>query len=203
MVNVVRLSNSVGVPQTVPFDVLNSNPVGRDGWMLHAVISPDPSSSVSKGLIWVLFVTTMSSEVRLTDSGTSSTTVRLNERLTEPPVLLPQTVNSVRGSKAVGVPQIVPLLVPNSSPAGRLGEIAHAVIAPDPVMLNSTGAKAVLFVAQIDVRQVDGVRDLIHDGQVERHVDRSTGVVAPDRVRRPSEELCRCPPDRSVRCSKL
>ena len=74
----------------MPFDVLNSNPVGRalDAPCRGLTGSFEP---VSKGLIWVLFVTTMSSEVRLTDSGTSSTTIKLNERLTEPPVLLPQT----------------------------------------------------------------------------------------------------------------
>ena len=37
----------------------------------------------------------------------------------------------------VGVPQIVPLLVPNDKPLGSAGEIAQEVIAPEPVRVHS------------------------------------------------------------------
>ena len=39
----------------------------------------------------------------------------------------------------VGVPQIVPLLVPKFRPLGRAGEIAHEVIAPEPVSVAFSG----------------------------------------------------------------
>ena len=39
----------------------------------------------------------------------------------------------------VGVPQIVPLLVPNDRPLGRAGEISHDVIAPEPVSVALSG----------------------------------------------------------------
>ena len=62
----------------------------------------------------------------------------------EPPLLLAQTVY-VTGlvCKTVGMPQIVPLLVPKLSPAGRSGEISHEVIAPEPVKVGASG-KSVL-----------------------------------------------------------
>ena len=54
----------------------------------------------------------------------------------DPPLLLAQIVNVLSVIKEVGVPQIVPLLVPNDKPLGRMvgasGEIAHEVIVPEP-----------------------------------------------------------------------
>ena len=66
--------------------------------------------------------------------------------LTEPPELFAQMVNSVRFRISVGVPQTVPLLVPNSRPAGRLGAIAQPVMSPGPVRVGVEGTMAVLFV---------------------------------------------------------
>ena len=57
----------------------------------------------------------------------------------EPPLLLAQIVNVLSVINEVGVPQIVPLLVPKLSPLGRAGEIAHEVIAPEPVMVAFSG----------------------------------------------------------------
>ena len=57
----------------------------------------------------------------------------------EPPLLLAQIVNVLSVIKEVGVPQIVPLLVPNDKPLGRAGEIAHEVIVPEPVSVASSG----------------------------------------------------------------
>ena len=50
-----------------------------------------------------------------------------------------QIVNVLRAINEVGVPQIVPLLVPNDKPLGRAGEIAHEVIAPEPVNVAFSG----------------------------------------------------------------
>ena len=57
----------------------------------------------------------------------------------EPPLLLAQIVNVFSVINEVGVPQIVPLLVPKFSPLGRAGEIAHDVIAPEPVRVAFSG----------------------------------------------------------------
>ena len=63
----------------------------------------------------------------------------LTVALTEPPLLLAQIANVFSVINEVGVPQIVPLLVPNDRPLGRVGEIAHEVIAPEPVMVAFSG----------------------------------------------------------------
>ena len=51
----------------------------------------------------------------------------------EPPLLFAQIVY-VAGLSCmiVGMPQIVPLLVPKLSPAGKVALMAHEVIAPEP-----------------------------------------------------------------------
>ena len=60
--------------------------------------------------------------------------------LVEPPLLLAQMVYVVVVvCKAVGIPQIVPLLVPNVKPLGSAGLIAHDVIAPEPVSVAFSG----------------------------------------------------------------
>ena len=70
-------------------------------------------------------------------------TVMLTVAEDEPPLLLAQMVNVLSVIKDVGVPQIVPLLVPKDKPLGRVGEIAHEVIVPEPVRLAISG-KSVL-----------------------------------------------------------
>ena len=42
MVYIVRVSNSVGVPLSIPVDVSNDNPLGSDGLIAHDTISPEP-----------------------------------------------------------------------------------------------------------------------------------------------------------------
>ena len=42
MVYIIRASNSVGVPLSIPVDVSNDNPLGSDGLMAHDTISPEP-----------------------------------------------------------------------------------------------------------------------------------------------------------------
>ena len=57
----------------------------------------------------------------------------------EPPLLLAQIVKVLSVINEVGVPQIVPLLVPNDRPLGRVGLIAQEVIAPEPVSVAFSG----------------------------------------------------------------
>ncbi len=57
----------------------------------------------------------------------------------EPPLLFAQMVNVLSVINEVGVPQIVPLLVPNVKPLGSAGLIAQEVIAPEPVMVAFNG----------------------------------------------------------------
>ena len=42
MVNMLRVSNSVGVPLSVPFEVSKAKPLGTDGLMAQLTISPEP-----------------------------------------------------------------------------------------------------------------------------------------------------------------
>ena len=61
----------------------------------------------------------------------------------EPPLLFAQIVNVLSVINEVGVPQIVPLLVPKFRPDGRLGLMAQEVIVPEPVTVAFSG-KSVL-----------------------------------------------------------
>ena len=76
-------------------------------------------------------------------SGASSFTVMFTVAEDEPPLLLAQIVKVLSVINEVGVPQIVPLLVPNDKPLGSAGEIAQEVIAPEPVNVGLNG-KSVL-----------------------------------------------------------
>ena len=81
-------------------------------------------------------------------SGASSLTVMLTVALTEPPLLLAEIVNVLSVIIDVGVPQIVPLLVPKDKPLGKAGLMAHDVMVPEPVMVGESGRSllAVLLV---------------------------------------------------------
>ena len=57
----------------------------------------------------------------------------------EPPLLFAQIVNVLSVIKDVGVPQMVPLLVPKERPLGSAGLISHEVIAPGPVSVTVSG----------------------------------------------------------------
>ena len=72
----------------------------------------------------------------------------------EPPLLFAQIVNVLSVIKDVGVPQMVPLLVPKFRPDGRLGLMAQEVIAPEPVTVAFSG-KSVLDWPLVSV-MVDG-----------------------------------------------
>ena len=71
---------------------------------------------------------------------------------TDPPLLLAQMVYVVVVvCKAVGIPQIVPLLVPKLRPAGSVALISHEVIVPEPVNVAFSG-KSVLDWPFVSVR---------------------------------------------------
>ena len=76
-------------------------------------------------------------------SGASSLTVMLTVALTEPPLLLAEIVNVLSVINDVGVPQMVPLLVPKDKPLGKAGLMVQDVIVPEPVTVAVSG-KSVL-----------------------------------------------------------
>ena len=76
-------------------------------------------------------------------SGASSLMVMLTVAEDEPPLLFAQIVNVLSVIKDVGVPQMVPLLVPKFKPEGKAGLMAQEVIAPEPVTVAFSG-KSVL-----------------------------------------------------------
>ena len=84
-------------------------------------------------------------------SGTSSLTVMLTVAEDEPPLLFAQIVNVLVVINEVGVPQIVPLLVPKFRPDGRLGLMAQEVIVPEPATVAFSG-KSVLDWPFVSVR---------------------------------------------------
>ena len=58
MVNIVRVSSSVGVPLSTPVEVSNARPLGSDGLMAHETNSPEPVMAGESGrsLLAVLLV---------------------------------------------------------------------------------------------------------------------------------------------------
>ena len=84
-------------------------------------------------------------------SGASSLTVMLTVALTEPPLLLAEIVNVLSVINDVGVPQIVPLLVPNVRPLGKAGLMAQDVNVPEPVTVALSG-KSLLDCPLVSVR---------------------------------------------------
>ena len=72
----------------------------------------------------------------------------------DPTELFAQIVNTAPETTTVGVPQIVPLLVPNESPLGKVGLMAHEVtlpVVPLVVMDGVTGVMAVPFVPEMSL----------------------------------------------------
>ena len=84
-------------------------------------------------------------------SGASSLMVMLTVAEDEPPLLLAKIVYVLSGINEVGVPQIVPLLVPKERPLGSAGLMAHEVIVPEPVKVAFSG-KSVLDCPFVSVR---------------------------------------------------
>lgn len=76
-------------------------------------------------------------------SGTSSLMVMFTVAEDEPPLLFAQIVNVLIVINEVGVPQMVPLLVPKFRPAGKVALMAQEVIVPEPVNVAFSG-KSVL-----------------------------------------------------------
>ena len=59
--------------------------------------------------------------------------------LLEPPELLAQMVKFDELNTCVGIPQIVPLLVPKFKPEGKVALISQDVISPGPVRVALSG----------------------------------------------------------------
>ena len=74
--------------------------------------------------------------------------VMLISALVEPPELFAQMVKFEVENNCVGIPQIVPLLVPKFKPAGKVALISQEVISPGPVNVGASGKSllTVLFV---------------------------------------------------------
>ena len=84
--------------------------------------------------------------------------VMLISALIEPPELFAQMVKFEVENNCVGIPQIVPLLVPKFSPLGRLALIAHEVISPEPERVGTRGKSllTVLFVKPRSLGESEG-----------------------------------------------
>ena len=78
-------------------------------------------------------------------------TVMLTVAEDEPPLLLAEIVNVLSVINDVGVPQMVPLLVPKDKPLGKAGLMVQDVIVPEPVTVAVSG-KSVLAVLLVSVR---------------------------------------------------
>ena len=88
MVNMLRVSNSVGVPLSTPVEALKTRPLGTDGLMAHEVMVPEPVMVGESGrsLLAVLLVKSKSfGEYAIV--GTSSLTTMVMVVVFVPPEL--------------------------------------------------------------------------------------------------------------------
>ena len=116
-------------------------------------MTPGP---VNVGLNGKFELTVLLSSVRFSGeydtSGTWSLMVMLMVAEVEPPLLFAQMVYVIAVvCNTVGMPQIVPLLVPKLRPVGRLPLISHDVMTPEPVSVAFNG-KSMLSNPLISVR---------------------------------------------------
>ena len=120
-------------------------PLGSEGLISHEVMAP-PLTDGRFGAIVVPFVRFMFSGEYESESGASSLMVMLTWAEVEPPELLAQTVYVVAVvCSTVGVPLILPSVVPHVSPVGNDGLISHDVTVP-PLTEGRFGVMAVSFV---------------------------------------------------------
>ena len=122
MVNMLRVSNSVGVPLSTPVEVLKDKPLGTDGLMAHEVMVPEPVMVGESGrsLLAVLLVMVKSfGEYAIV--GTSSLTSMVMVVVSTPPLFLTVIVYVVLVDNSVGVPEISPVLISKLNPAGKAG----------------------------------------------------------------------------------
>ena len=132
MVYVVAIvCNTVGMPQIVPLLVPKLRPVGRLPLISHDVMTPEPVSVAFSGksmLASPLISVKFSGEYE--SIGTTSLMVMLMLVVELPLAFVAVMLYWVVLINTVGVPQIVPLLVPKLRPAGSDGEIDQLVGAP-------------------------------------------------------------------------
>ena len=122
MVNMLRVSNSVGVPLSTPVEVLKDKPLGTDGLMAHEVMVPEPVivGGSGRSLLAVLLVKSKSfGEYAIV--GTSSLTTMVMVVVLVPPELRAVIVNVVLVNNSVGVPEISPVAMSKLNPAGKVG----------------------------------------------------------------------------------
>ena len=77
--------------------------------------------------------------------------VMLISALVEPPELFAQMVKFDVLNNCVGIPHIVPLLVPKFKPDGKVALMAQEVISPGPVNVGASG-KSLLTVLLVNSR---------------------------------------------------
>ena len=149
MVNIVRVSSSVGVPLSTPVEVLKARPLGTDGLMAHDTNSPEPEIVGASGRSSEAVLLVMSKSFgEYAIVGTSSTMVMLMYAVAVPPVLVAVMVNMLRVSNSVGVPLSTPVEASKERPLGSDGLMAQDTNAPEPVMVGESGrsSEAVLLV---------------------------------------------------------
>ena len=133
---------TVGVPERV--HVLESErPEGNDGESLQETIVP-PLFETLRDVMAVPTTRFNEEGVKVID-GATSFTVSVIVVEPEPAELFAQTAYVVDAVIASGVPQMLPLVVPNVRPEGNEALMAHVVTSP-PVLLTKTVEMALSFV---------------------------------------------------------
>ena len=157
MVYVVAVvNNTVGIPQIVPLLVPKLRPVGRLPLISQEVMTPEPVSVAFSGksmLASPLINVRFSGEYERI--GTTSLMVMLMLVVELPFALLAVILYCVGFIKTVGVPQIVPLLVPKLRPDGSDCEIDQLLgwpmTVPDGLFILSSNTGVIVYDDPLDI----------------------------------------------------
>ena len=136
----------VGVPEMAPVDVLKERPLGSDGEIDHEVTAPPLVLGVAVVMAESL-VSVNGLPLYTMDDGAISLTVMVTVAVELPPELLAVTVYCVWDETAVGVPEMAPVELENSRPAGSVGEIDQETTVPPPAL----GVTVVMAVPLVSV----------------------------------------------------
>ena len=148
--------NTVGMPQIVPLLVPKLRPVGRLPLISHDVMTPEPVSVAFSGksmLASPLISVKFSGEYE--SIGTTSLMVMLMLVVELPLAFVAVMLYWVVLINTVGVPQIVPLLMPKLRPDGSDCEIDQLLgwpmTAPDGLFIMSSNTGVIVYDDPLDI----------------------------------------------------
>ena len=125
----VEGETTVGVPLISPVEVFRERPVGSAGVIDHEATGP-PLAVGMAGVMLVPFSAVSELGLKEMPDGAATSISMVMVAVALPPVLLAVTVYDAEELTTVGVPEMAPVVLSKTRPAGSVGVIDHASTAP-------------------------------------------------------------------------